>query len=96
MRTLLIPFSMPQVGPRTEEIAENFELLNQYLDKASSVAGLVISLEKALIDEGFSMIMNELNKEVVSIMGHSKPRLSLGYSILLYFTIKVSKYICNM
>ena len=89
---------LPQVGPRTDEIAQNFELLSQRLENASSVAGLVVSLEKALEENGYNMIMGELNKKVVSIMGPSNPRLSLGYAILLYFTIKVRinvhTYIC--
>ena len=54
------------------------------------MAGLVVSLEKELKEQGYNMIMTEINKKVLSIMGPSKPRLSLGYAILLYFTIKVS------
>lgn len=81
LRTLLIPFALPQVGPTTQEIAKNFELLNHHLEKASSMAGLVVSLQKTLVDKGFTKIMNKLNKKVLSIMGYSKPRLSLGYCI---------------
>lgn len=69
LRTLLIPFSLPQVGLKTEEIAHNFESLNQRLEQASCLAGLIVSLEATLEEEGYSTIMNELNKEVVSIMG---------------------------
>ena len=86
LRTLLIPFFLPQVGPRTDEIAQNFELLSQRLENASSVAGLVVSLEKALEENGYNMIMGELNKKVVSIMGPSKPRLS--WDMQFYFILQ--------
>ena len=87
---MLIPFSLAQVGPTTEVLAQNFEILNKQLDEASSLADLVVSLESALEEDGYSAIMNKFNKDIVSIMGPSRPPLSLGYSILLYFTIKVS------
>ena len=89
MRTIQIPFYDPQIGPTTAKKSEEFAVLNNLLKKISSMAGLVVSLEENLITDYQTESMYAINRKVTAIMGHSEPRLSTGYSILLYFTSKV-------
>jgi len=86
---LQIPFCDPQIGPTTPKKSEEFAQLNAALQNASSMAGLVISLEQDFLNDYRAECMHHINKKVTAIMGHSEPHLSTGYSILLYFTIKV-------
>lgn len=58
------------------------------------MVGMVVSIEKDFIDKGCEEVM-EWNKKLISILGHQKPRLLLGYSILLYFTNKVQDIFCT-
>ena len=89
MRTLQIPFCDPQIGPTTAKKSEEFASLNSILQNTSSMAGLVVSLEETFLNDYQAEYMHHINKRITAIMGHSEPRLTTGYSILLYFTSKV-------
>lgn len=65
-----------------------FESIRHQLEKASHMAGVVVSLEEELI-LGHSKILTEINKDILVVAGISKPRLSLGYSMMKFFTDKV-------
>ena len=95
MRTLQIPFCDPQIGPTTARKSEEFARLNASLQNTSSMAGLVVSLEEDLLDDYQTDYMHCINQRVTALMGHSEPRLSTGYSILLYFIIKVHEVNSN-
>ena len=52
------------------------------------MAGDIVSIEHHFMANGYDDVM-QLNKQLISALGHSKPRLLLGYSLLVYFTYKV-------
>jgi len=78
----------PQVGPTDGESMQSFKVLSEYLRKGSSMVGTAIIIESHLINNGCDEIM-ALNQAMISKLGHQKPRIILGYSILYYFTKKV-------
>ena len=85
-RVLHIPFKLPQVGPSNLETSLAFSELSQSLHAASSMAGVIVSLEKDLNESGYDDIMQNWIPQVGEVFGFSKPRLSSGFAILLYFT----------
>ena len=73
--------------------AAAFQLLPNHLKAASSMAGVVVSIETDLKTEGRKEILQSLNPRFFSVVGISNPRVVTGCSILLYFTNKVTFYI---
>ena len=65
-----------------------FENIRSQFEKALHMAGIVVSLEEELM-LGHSKILTEINKDILVVAGISKPRLSLGYSMIKFFTDKV-------
>ena len=87
-RILQIPFVEPQVGPTSQESMNSFKGLSELLDKGPSMVGSAIRIEQCFITDGQDEIM-ALNQTLISLLGHKKPRVILGYCILYYFTKKV-------
>jgi len=73
--------------------AAAFQELPNHLKAASSMAGVVVSIEADLKTEGRKEILQSLNPRFFNVVGISNPRVVTGCSILLYFTNKVSLYI---
>lgn len=92
-RTLLVPFNLPKVGPMNLNQAAAFQQLPYHLKAASTMAGVVVSIESDLKTEGRKEILQSLNPRFFKIVGISNPRVVTGCSILLYFTNKVNFYI---
>ena len=90
-RTIVLPFILPQVGPTNDETTKSFIALSWSTEKASTMAGDMVSIECHFMANGYDDVIL-LNKELISALGHSKPRLLLGYSLLVYFTHKVQLY----
>jgi len=74
--------------PTSNETTKSFQALSHSIEKASIMAGIAVSIEKDFVTNGYDEIMM-LNKQLISALGHSKPCLLLGYSVLMYFTNKV-------
>ena len=48
----MLPFTLPQVGPTSDETIRSFQALSQSVEKASMMAGDVIVLKKSLAPMG--------------------------------------------
>lgn len=91
-RTLLIPFTLPKVGPMDTNQALAFEQLPHDLKAASALAGIVVKIEKDLKANGRTEILQSLNPTFFKVIGISNPRVVTGCSILVYFTNKVTDF----
>lgn len=70
--------------------AAAFQQLPNHLKAASSMAGVIVSIETDLKIGGRNEILQTLNPRFFNIVEISNPRVVTGCSILLYFTNKVN------
>ena len=72
----------------TEEISVCQEL-DEIWSASSSCVGYLVSLGKALQEEGFKEIRNEYVPRIQEALGGILPRVIPGYATLMWFTAKV-------
>lgn len=90
----MIPFSDPPLGEdlSTEDLQVFSSLPNLYIEASRSV-GFIIRLGDVLKESGFQEIRTDIYPFVkTSLQGHCHPRVIMGYSVMLWFTYKVSCY----
>lgn len=85
----MIPLKNPKISPSNADQAAAFQQLPDHLEAASSMAGIIVRIEKDLIDGGRMEILETINPMLFDVVGISNPRIVTGCSILLYFTYKV-------
>lgn len=86
-RSLVIPFTLPTIGPTNKDEAKNFCDLNEAMKHVSSAVGWVISLGKQLQEK--QQFEDGLLNEVSSRLSGVEPRLCMAYTTLVYCATKV-------
>lgn len=90
-RALVVPFSKPSIGPKTEGDNQAFSLLTAAQQQAASAIGWVIGLGKSFEEDSGpnKYIPNYLLPAVREALPEVDPRLCTGYACLLFFAEKV-------
>ena len=89
---MLVPFSLPTVGPTNLQEAESFKQLSQKMAEVSSAIGWAISLGRELRD-GRQFDDGRLEQVRLKLPG-VEPRLCTAYTTALFVVEKVCLYFC--
>ena len=91
---MLVPFSLPTVGPTNQREAEAFKQMSQKLHEVSSAIGWAISLGKELRDG--QQFDDDRLERVRSKLPGVEPRLCTAYTTALFVVEKVCLYYCML